>query len=124
MDASSAQVRTGKIEGQTAGTLSLSSLLGTYVVGSSDSTVPGTTFESGVINIATLGNLTGTLDTNDQAGTLAPGNLLSGTLSLSGVTNGKLTLGTDVYYYVSPTRVIGASLKAGNTASAVVELDQ
>lgn len=124
MDSSNAEVRTGKIEGQSLLPISLSSLLGNYVEGSSDNTIAGITFESGVTSISSLGNLTGTVDTNALGSVLTPGNLLSGTLSLSLTTTGRLTLGNNVYYFISPTRTIAVELGSGNVDARILEFDQ
>jgi hypothetical protein len=122
LDATGTEVKTGMFEGQSVLPITLTNLLGNYVEGTEGSTNQAVSFESGVLGLDVLGNLTGTTDLNASGDVLTSGNPISGLLSL--VTDGRATIGSDIYYVVSPARFVRLQAKAGQTNATVLVADK
>jgi hypothetical protein len=109
-------------EQQTLTPISLSGIASNYVLGSDVNSSGSPSYESGVLSISLAGLLSGTVDVNAPgASGLSARNLLSGTLSLA--LNGRVTIGTNVYYLVSPNRFIEVETTAGVTAPRILDAD-
>jgi hypothetical protein len=118
MDASSSQVKTGQLEGQSVQPINLGSITGNYVLGTDANTNASVTLESGVFSLLNTDAFSGTTDTNATGDVVSTGNLLSGTISLS--SDGRITINTGVVYVVSPNRFIQVGTTSGQTNAALV----
>lgn len=118
-----ASVETGTIDAQATAPLSNTSLSGAYDFGTEPSVTDDLMLSVGVATADGAGNLTGTFD-EDNAGTLAGGQALSTTYSVS--PNGRAILGSNAYilYVISPTKAVYMPIAAGTTNPTLTFLEQ
>jgi hypothetical protein len=123
MDASGTDVRMGMFERQSLDASTMESVVSSFAEGSESNTNASVTFESGVLNIAFTSSLSGMADTNSAGDALVRANRLSS--ALSPAANGRITASDgQIYYVVSPTRLVKVDLQAGHTSPRIVIVDQ
>lgn len=123
MDAAGREVKTGMLEGQSAGASSLSLPTGKFAEGSESNSNAGVAFKSGVLSIEPAGSLSETTDMNLAGNVLSPAHSLNGVLT-SAAKGLFTTVGGTIYYVVSPTRMIELEMQAGQTSPRFVIVDQ
>jgi hypothetical protein len=116
-------VATGTIDGRSVGPFTNASLSGNYSFGDISPVLNTTTLSSGVVTADGAGSLSGTLDLNDN-GTLAGGQALSTTYSVS--SNGRTVIGSnaEILYIISPTKAVYMPIASGTVDPAITSLDQ
>jgi hypothetical protein len=119
----SASVSTGTIDPQAIGPFSNASLSGTYVFGNAPPVTSNPMSSAGVATADGAGKLSGTLDENNN-GTLAGGQAVSTTYTIS--SNGRAILGSndDILYVISPTKAVYMPINAGTTNPTITFLNQ
>ena len=137
MDISSAAVGMGEVRPQLNVPFSNATLIGTYVLGSSDPIVRNTALFSGTVNFdgssSKLGSgaVSGTEDTS-QGTTLAPDQILTGTYSVSVLSNngrGSITLTSPksmniAIWAAGPSMALGLDVGGTATSPTVLHIEQ
>ena len=113
-------VTTGFFELQTGGPFGPSSADGSYFYGSGAPMTPNVLYESGVTSLNT-GNISGTTDSNSLGSGLSGNQGFTTTYSIASTGRGT-TAGGDIFYIISPTKIVRIRFQPGNTT--VVEAMQ
>jgi hypothetical protein len=112
----------GFLEPQTGGPFSASTVAGTFMFGTLPPAATAVDVSSGVATFTALGAITGTSDDNQQGTTSSGG--FSDTFTIG--TNGRATSGSgeNLFYFISPTKVVVVNVKPTNANPSISIGDQ
>lgn len=123
MDAEGREVKTGMLEGQSAGAPSFRLPAGEFAEGTESNTSPGVAFESGVLSIEPADSFSETTDMNLAGYVLTSAYVPKGILSFAAAGRFTASDGT-IYYVVSPTRIIEVDMQSNQSQPRLVIVDQ